>query len=251
MLFPAKMKILDRRIGLSHDLFVTRKGGTTILWSEAGTRHTVFDKKAPHLPGLEYARNTLVALAFSPRARSCLVLGLGGGSIPRMLLEAFPHLEVAAIEIDPAVVDLACRYFDVSALPRFTVHLEDAAVFLRRCNSQYALIVVDTYVGDRFPDQCASLEFLRDAGRCLTEDGVLVVNWLNDDSQRKKELLANIESVVGPVWRLPGLSTRNVLFFASTRAATRPDLVAAAEQVENAIPFKCSLKQLAQRLRRS
>src|SRR5512139_3899029 len=129
------MKILHRAKGIVHDLIVTMKNGTITLWSSEGNRHTVFDRAAPHLPGLEYARNMLAALAFCSHAQSCLVLGLGGGSIPRMLLAARPQLEVEAVEIDPAVVELAAAYFDIRRLPRFKVHLEDAAAFLRRCTS--------------------------------------------------------------------------------------------------------------------
>jgi len=99
------MKTLFRTKGVAHDLIVTRNGATVTLWSAAGLRHTVFDIAAPHLPGLEYARNMLTVLAFCPKAQSCLVLGLGGGSIPRMLLSARPQIEVEAVEYDPAVVE--------------------------------------------------------------------------------------------------------------------------------------------------
>lgn len=243
------MKTLDRTRGLGHDLIVTKKGGTITLWSAAGTRHTVFDSAAPHVPGLEYARNILAALAFCPQTQSCLVLGLGGGSIPRMILAAQPHIEVEAVEIDPAVVELAARYFEIDALPRFTLHLEDAAAFLRSCQSRYGIIVLDTYIGERFPDQCATPDFLADAGKCLIDGGVLVVNWLNGDARIQKMLLANIEANIGPVWQLPGLKSRNLVYFATTRKCTRPALVAAAAALENEIPFESSLKRLVQRLR--
>jgi len=243
------MKTISRARGLVHDLIVTRKGAMTTLWSAAGIRHTVFDSAAPHLPGLEYARNMLAALAFCPQARSCLVLGLGGGSIPRMLLAARPRIEVEAIEIDPAVVELAARYFEIRALPRFTIHLEDAATFLRCCTSQYGIVVVDTYVGEKFPRQCATREFIKDARKCMLNDGVLAVNWLGGNSQIQKELLHNLDSTVGPIWQLPGLRSRNVLYFAVTGTTTRPAIISAAEAVEAEIPFENSLKRLAQRLR--
>ena len=127
------MKTLYRTRGLVHDLIVTRKGAMTTLWSATGIRHTVFDSAAPYLPGLEYARNMLAALAFCPQTQSCLVLGLGGGSIPRMLLAARPQVKVEAVEIDPAVVQLAVRYFDIRSLTRLKIHMEDAAEFLKRC----------------------------------------------------------------------------------------------------------------------
>jgi len=245
------MKTLDRTRGLVHDLYVTKNGGTITLWSAAGIRHTVFDSAAPHMPGLEYARNTLAALAFCPQAQASLILGLGGGSIPRMLLAARPRMEVEAVEIDPAVVELAAKYFDIHALPRFIIRQEDAAAFLRRCLSRYGIIVVDTYIGERFPEQCATREFLEDAGKCLTEDGVLVVNWLDGDARIQQALLTNIEAAVGPVWQLPGLKSRNLVYFSTFRKTTRPALVAAAAGIEYEVPFESSLKRLVQRIRSS
>ncbi len=242
------MKTLYRTKGLVQDLIITRKGGMITLWSAAGIRHTVFDSAVPHLPGLEYARNMLAVLAFCPQVQSCLILGLGGGSIPRMLLAARPQIEVEAVEIDPAVVELASRYFDIRALPRFTIHLEDAAVFLGRCTSRYGIIIIDTYVGEQFPDQCATQEFINDARKCLEDDGVLAVNWLRGNEQKREHLLKNIRSTVGPVWQLPGLKTRNLLYFAPTRTTTRPTIVADAAALEFEIPFENSLKRLAQRL---
>jgi spermidine synthase len=243
------MKTLHQTRGLGHDLIVTRKGAQTTLWSAGGIRHTVFDSAVPHLPGLEYARNVLAALAFCPQARSCLVLGLGGGSIPRMLLAARPRMEVEAVEIDPAVVELASMYFDIRALPRFTIHLDDAAEFLRRCISYYGIVVVDTYVGERFPDQCATQKFIKDARKCLLDDGVLVVNWLSGDERIRADLLKNIESVMGTVWQLPGLTTHNLLYFAAAREITRPAIIDAAAAIEAEVPFENSLKRLAQRLK--
>jgi spermidine synthase len=243
------MKTLCRTKGLVHELIVTRKGGTITLWSANGIRHTVFDGAAPHLPGLEYARNMLVALAFCPQAKTCLVLGLGGGSIPRMLLKARPQIEVDVVEIDPAVVELAARYFDIRALPRLTIHLEDAANFIKRCASRYGVVVVDTYLGEQFPDQCATREFIRDARKCLLDDGVLAVNWLGGDAQKRQDLLNKLESIVGPVWQLPGLKSRNVLYFAASRRTARPSIVEAAAAVKIEGPFENSLRQLVQRLR--
>ena len=245
------MKTLHRTRGLVHDLIVTRKGGQTTLWSAGGIRHTVFDSAVPHLPGLEYARNMLAALAFCPQAQSCLVLGLGGGSIPRMLLAARPQMEIEAVEIDPAVVELAARYFDIRALPRLTIYLDDAAEFLRRCTSQYGIVVVDTYVGERFPDQCATREFIKDVRKCLLDDGVLAVNWLSGDERIRTDLLKNIESIVGAVWQLPGLRTRNLLYFAAVTETTRPAVIGAAAAIEAEVPFENSLKRLAQRLKNS
>jgi hypothetical protein len=110
-----RMKTLHRTKGIAHDLIVTKEGSTITLWTAAGVRQSVLDLGAPHLPGLEYARNTLAVMAFNPSARSFLILGLGGGSIPRMLLAARPGASVDAVEIDPAIPELARRFMTSSS----------------------------------------------------------------------------------------------------------------------------------------
>lgn len=50
--------------------------------------------------------------------RSALVVGLGGGGLP-VFLQRFLGVSVAAVELDPQVVDLASRHFgcqDTAAL---------------------------------------------------------------------------------------------------------------------------------------
>jgi spermidine synthase len=201
------------------------------------------------MPGLEYARNMLAVLAFCPDAESCLVLGLGGGSIPRMLLKARPQIEVDAVEIDPTVVELAATYFEINTLPRFTVHTEDAARFLKCCTGKYGVIIIDTYLGEQFPDQCSTEEFIRNTRNCLTADGVIVINWLSANNEKRHVFLKSIQSIIGPVWKLPGLKSRNILYFASTKKIRRSEIISAARNIEENIPFRNSLRQLAQRIK--
>jgi spermidine synthase len=247
---PIFMKTLHRTRGLVHDLIVTRKGQTITLWSAAGIRHTVLDLETPHKPGLEYARNTLAVLAFHPDARTFLLLGLGGGSIPRMLLAARPEIAIDAVEIDPAVLELARRFFHLDAFPHFRVFLEDAAPFLMRCSEKYDAIILDAYVGETFPNPFATPEFVAAAANCLTRDGILVVNWMSGERTVRHALLANLRRDIGDVWMLAGLQTKNTLLFAARHSFTRPVLVAAAKRLEREIPFTNSLGRLAGRLER-
>jgi spermidine synthase len=243
-----RMKTLYRTKGIAHDLIVTKEGSTITLWTAAGVRQTVLDLGAPHLPGLEYARNTLVALAFSPRAASFLILGLGGGSIPRMLLAARPGATVDAVEVDPAIPELARRFFQVDALPRFKVYLEDAAAFLDHCSAKYDVIIVDAYVGEKYPDQCATRGFLARARDCLAGEGVLAVNWMGGNPGIYPELLANMQAIIGPIWLLRSARSRNTLLFAPVRETTRLELLESVGRIEREIPFANFLGRLAKRL---
>ena len=57
----------------------------------------------------------LLALPTS-RRRSVLLLGLGGGSAARVVRALAPRARIVGVEIDPAVVKAARRWFDLDAL---------------------------------------------------------------------------------------------------------------------------------------
>ncbi len=238
------MKTLHRVKGLVHDLVVTRDGTVVTLWSPNGVRHTVLDLGAPHQPGLEYARNTLLALAFSPAAQSALVLGLGGGSIPRMLLAAKPGLRIDAVEIDPVVLEVARRFFGMGEFQDLLVHLEDAAAYLARCQTRYDIIVLDAYMGETMPAQCTSREFFGDVRCRLSERGVLAVNCMTGDKAGYRTLLSTIQAVVGPVSVLHGRRSHNAVAFAPM-CAERPSLVDEAERLESGLRFPADLVRMA------
>lgn len=244
------MKTLHRTRGMLHELIVTKDGKTITLWSAAGIRHTVLNLETPHKPGLEYAQNALAALAFNPKARSFLVLGLGGGSIPRMMLAARPGIAIDVVEIDPAVVELARRFFHLDALPHCRVFVDDAAAFLARCADNYDVMILDAYIGEKFPEHCATREFIAAAGNCLAGEGILVVNWMSGDPVVFRNFVSSLEHGIGPVWMLPCRQTKNLLLFATRARPTRESLVTASKRLEAEIPFASSLARLAGRITR-
>ena len=243
------MKTLHRTRRSSHDLVVTQDGNKVTL-SVSGLRHTVLDLDAPHLPGLEYARNTLLALAFNPRAQSFLILGLGGGSIPHMLLAALPGATVDAVEIDPEIPELARRFFQLAPSPRFQVYVEDAADYLARCTRQYDVIMLDAYVGDLLPAQCTTRAFFADAHRLLAEDGLLVINWMRGDQGRFRSVMSFVNDSLGHAWLLPCCRSQNTLIFAPVRELARRELLAEAERLGREVPSASTAARLARRLQK-
>jgi spermidine synthase len=242
------MKMLHRVKGIGHDLIVTQQGSTLTLWSASGIRHTVFDLETPHLPGLEYARNTLLSFAFSPEAQSILLLGLGGGSIYHMLRSFRPSAAIDIVEIDPAVVDLARRFFQIGSGDDCHVHLGDAAGYVAATSKQYDIIILDAYVGDKLPDQFTTVGFFENAARRLRAGGVLVVNWMPGIPKQYVKTLAIIEKAVGRAWVLAGYHSRNTLLFASSKEFARKALLSAAGRIEEKVPGTRAVARLARYL---
>jgi spermidine synthase len=242
------MKTLRRARGVSHDLIVTQEGNTITLWSAAGVRHSVLDLEAPHTPGLEYARNTLLSLAFAPHAKSILLLGLGGGSICHMLFTVRPEARIDAVEIDPAIPKLAEEYFRLGSSRNLEIHIDDAASFLAKAPRKYDIIILDAYVGERLPAQCATREFFGNVREHLDREGVLVINWMSGDRRQFQDVLSLIKAAIGPIWILRGYRSHNSLIFASLRQVTRQALAAEAAQLEFNFPFARSVAKLVRQM---
>ncbi|MCC7483588.1 MAG: fused MFS/spermidine synthase [Burkholderiales bacterium] len=123
-----------------------------------------------------WALESLV-LAYAPRPRSVLVLGLGAGVVPMRL--AGRGIAVEVVEIDPASLAAARRVFGYRP-ERAPVHLADARTYLRGCDAGHDVVVVDLFHGDGTPDYLVTRDFFRDLRRCLALGGVAVFNTFAD-----------------------------------------------------------------------
>ena len=172
-----------------------------------------------------YALEAL-ARAYRPDLRSALVLGLGAGIVPMQL--AREGAAVEAVEIDPASLAAARRYFGFdSALVR--VHLADARTHLKRCERRrYDVVVVDLFHGDGTPDYLVTRDFFSDLKGCLGPRGIAVFNTFADLEQPAvyAHLLATLRSelqhvvLYRPQW--PGMAHVNSFIVAAAEALPGP-----------------------------
>ncbi len=114
------------------------------------------------------------------KVESCLILGLGMGSIPDMLVSKFKkNLTFTAVEIDEAVTYLANTYVLKPKKIKVEVFTADAASFLALHEGQYDMICSDVFVGDEIPDDMQSEEALLAMRDLLSPGGLLLFNRLN------------------------------------------------------------------------
>lgn len=113
--------------------------------------------------------------------RSCLVLGLGLGSIPDMLVTRFhkKDIQFTAVEIDEKVTQLAMKYVLRPKKINVQVFEADAASFLQWHQGSYDMICSDVFVGDRIPKELETVEALFAMKSMLKPGGVLLYNRLS------------------------------------------------------------------------
>ena len=117
-----------------------------------------------------------LGIAYNPRARDVLFVGLGAGSSEKRLWRDFPRLRLHAVELDPVVVDVAYRYFALPRDPRLTVEVGDGRSFLAGSQRRWDVIVIDAFFADAIPAHLVTQEFLELVRSRLAPGGVVVTN---------------------------------------------------------------------------
>ncbi len=151
---------------------------------ESGTRYMDFDNlrqsamllSDPWELRLRYTRFLALALAFQPEPKHVLILGLGGGSFPKRLYRDFPQVVVDVVDIDPEIIAIAKRYFQVPEDSRLRLHRRDGRRFLQETPNKYDLIFLDAYNSDTIPFHLTTREFYREIEAHLAPGGFVVSN---------------------------------------------------------------------------
>lgn len=156
---------------------------------------------ADHLPAAYHSAVLAhLALAGGVEGKRVAVIGLGGGGLPAALT-THAGCDVASVELDPVVVDVAARHFGFGG----SVTVGDGVEFVSSSQpSTFAAIIVDAGGGDGAgamacpPPPFASAEFVAAAKRALTEGGVLIVNVVSRAPAPVAALIATLKSEFGP-----------------------------------------------------
>lgn len=162
-----------------------------------------------------YTRMMMALLLLQPAPERILVAGLGGGTLPTALAALLPQAAIDVVEIDPAVVAVAERYFGFAASARLRVVVADARVFVKRAlarGDSYGAVLLDAYGGDYIPEHLLTREFLAEVRALLEADGVLAANTFSASRLYHHES-ATYQAVFGTFFnfKTPGSGNRIVL----------------------------------------
>lgn len=182
-----------RSVADAGSVYVSEKFGVRSLHIASDTIQSSMRIARPNDLELAYTRSMMGFLLFHPGPRRVLLVGLGGGSLAKFIYHRMPEAVSEALEINPDVVSIARRYFQVPASDeRFTIRVCDASDFIARDGPVYDAILVDGYDGDSLVEQLSSRAFFRNCLRRLDAGGVLVVNLWGSD-RRFNEYVERIE----------------------------------------------------------
>ena len=175
------VEVLHRERSLYRNIVVYEEEGLRCMAFGRTTtaRQSCMALAEPSRLVFNYARMVMAALYLNPTPQRILILGLGGGTLPSAFRRLFPAAAIDVVEIDPAVVRVARKYFEFEQAPKTRVFEEDGRVFVKRMqrtNAQYDLIVLDAFDHEYIPEHMLTREFLLEVKALLGERGVLAAN---------------------------------------------------------------------------
>ncbi len=158
-----------------------------------------------------------LARAYTTNISDVLCIGMGVGIVPMDF--ARQGVRVDVVEINPAVVPVAVRFFDLDPT-RLNLTIDDGRHFLNRCRKQYDVVVLDAFLGDSSPSHLMTKEAFAAMRRVLCPGGTLVINSFGKFEAGRDYFTASLNKTLKAVFqgvRIHTFEQGNVLFVATDR----------------------------------
>ncbi len=154
-----------------------------------------------------------------PEAAAVLVLGLGGGTSLKLIVQRHRPSRLEVVEVDPVIIGVARRFFNLETNDRLKIINADAGGFMKRHRSGGCdLIVVDLYLGSRYPFKPKETGFYADLMTSLRPGGLISLNrvFMDSEAAERTEFLHLLRGLWGEVVerKIDGpSSSKNYLYF--------------------------------------
>lgn len=155
-----------------------------------------------------------------------LILGLGGGTVVHLLAQKFPGILVDGVDLDPVVVEVGERFFDLKVIPNLQVIIADAYELVKKPESYnlratvYSIVIIDLFLGGGWSSELDAAGFHKEVKDLLAEGGVAVFNRVSGFDRKHfrvslSKVFAKIEEVEVGYKSFPFGNIGNTLYFCS------------------------------------
>ena len=142
-----------------------------------------------------------------------LVIGDGGGTIPRAYARFYPQVQTDGVELDPTVTEAGRRYLGLGDNPLLQTITADGRVYLARTQRRYDLIVIDAYRQPYIPFQLATREFFQLVRAHLNPGGLVALNVAATPHDRRltEAIGTTLATSFPQVWRISALRFNDIV----------------------------------------
>jgi hypothetical protein len=256
LLGPFRMLMLEGKVvEANHPYYVIEYDGgflrTLELWSGRPSRFPLMPSRSTMyaftVPSNRNGMTNsfvdyLLPLRYIEKEPSALLLGFGGGIIPRQWKDLY-GIDVDSVEIDGRVIEMAGRFLPQTR--ELKVFNCDGAEYLRAAASSgktYDIIIQDVSVWTGLPAQFRRGEFFEDARDALSSEGVLAIDYVTTPISvaRYPDYVKKLGKEFN-VFRIDAVNSINILLLGTSM--DRDELLrkidaGVPEEHKNSIPLK-------------
>lgn len=170
---------------------------------------------APYELQLGYTRTMMGFLLLQPEPLDVLVIGLGGGSLPKFCHHYLPDTIITTVEIDPKVIALRDKFSIPADNNRFRIVCADAVDYLANRRAIADVILLDGFEDYGLPHALSNPLFYDKCYKALRDGGVLVANLWDKDAtlERCRDYIgARFEKNIATAGTAP---SKNIIAFAA------------------------------------
>ena len=239
-----------RTLGRVCTLFFVRDNGEEVV-------ETMVDLDRPQKLLIEYTQYMFLSYSHRGEQKKVLIVGLGGGSMVHFLKHADPGLKIDVVEIDPQIVELADRYFQIRSEGNVKIICQDAFKYLVDTNEKYDVIYMDAFLKpscetdpNGVPLALKTTQFYQQVEQKLTPDGLVVFN-LNPHEGSRDDIAAIAAAFrQSYVYRIPGGLGYVVIGSTADRRDSQQTIDRQAADADRRFKASFSLQRLARNLQR-
>ncbi|HLY05852.1 MAG TPA: fused MFS/spermidine synthase [Rhizomicrobium sp.] len=238
-------QLVESRESLYNNIYIYSSGPYLTLtfgYNDRLYTESRYNTKDPGELPLVYTQYMTAALIYPSNIKSVLEIGFGGGRTSWYLHRALPDVPVTSVELDPAIVEMAKKYFGIKEEPDFTVANADGRVFLMHSAAHYDVILIDAYRAPFVPFHLLTREFYQMVADHLSPGGVVAQN-VNPDSMLFDSSVKTIHAVFPQVEFYPAKNNIITIAYGGNRRS-KDDLVRAAAERQSRFHLRYNLGDL-------
>ncbi|MBI4991254.1 methyltransferase domain-containing protein [Candidatus Gottesmanbacteria bacterium] len=124
------------------------------------------------------------------KIKNCLILGVGGGDVIKIIRKYYPEAVITGVEIDPIMIDIARKYFNIKSSDKLKIIHADAFAWIKLEKKKFDLIIFDLYLGKFNPPNARTISFLDDLKKLSNDRGFILYNahYQNDEEEYERLL---------------------------------------------------------------
>ncbi len=198
---------------------------STILLSDPDRLHSL------------YARAMMGLLLFNDQPEEVLMIGLGGGTLTKYLLNEFPACKIKVIEYRRGVLKVARSHFGLPLDSRLKVKIGCGAEYVCQQSLHHAemhdLIMIDAFDHEGMAPEVSSERFFDGCKTLLTGNGMLAINLWGTNKDLFQQVAWNLGRVFD--WRILFLPVRkrgNIIGFAFNDGMPKPSFKAIQQKAK-------------------